>query len=166
LGLLLLRAERSAVLACAQAHPDGFPDEPAREEEALGQLRSDAAQLEPSAWDAWDGARRDEAADAPHQLLALLADEDAGKSADRERAVRAQDASFPPKLPLALLVPAEQDAEAEPYRLDVVRSAEQSCAAQVFAARQQPAERLDAVCSVPREQQVMPKRSSMALQAE
>jgi len=122
--------------------------------------------LEPSAWDAWDGARRGEAADVPHQLLALLADEDAGKSADRARAVRAQDASFPPEFRLALLVLVEQDVEAEPYRPDVVRSAEQSCAAQVFAARQQPAERLDAVCSAPREQQVMRKRSSTALQAQ
>lgn len=152
MGLLLPRAGHSAVLACAQAHPDGFRDERAREEEALGQLQLDAAQSGPSAWDAWDGARRDEAADVRHQLRALLAAGDAGKSADPERGVRARDASFPPGLPLALLVLAEQDAEAEPYRPDVARSGEQSCAAQVLAARLQPAERLDAARSEPREQ--------------
>ena len=150
LGLLLHRAGRSAVRACAQAHRDGFPDEPVRAEEALDQLQADAAQWEPSAWDALDGARRDEA-DAPRQLLALPAAEDAEKSADPERAVRAQDALFPPALLLAQLEPAEQDAEAEPYRLDVVRSGEQSCAARVFAAWQQPAERLDAARSESRD---------------
>jgi hypothetical protein len=112
-----------------------------------------------------DGARRDEA-DAPHQLLALPAAEDAEKSADPERAVRAQDALFPPALLLAQLEPAEQDAEAEPYRLDVVRSGEQSCAAQVFAAWQPPAERLDAARSESREPPAVPKRSSMALQVQ
>jgi hypothetical protein len=166
LVLLLPRAERSAVRACAQAHRDGFPDEPVRVEEALDQLQSGAAQWEPSAWDALDGARRDEA-DAHHQLLALPAAEDAEKSADPERAVRAQDAWFPPALLHAQLGQAEQDAEAEPYRPDVVRSGEQSCAAQVFAARQQPAERLDVACSVPREQRrAVPTRPSMALQVQ
>ena len=166
LDLLLPRAEHSAVRACAQAHRDGFPDEPVRAEEALDQLQSDAAQSGPSAWDAWDGARRGEAADAPLQLLALLAAGDAEKSADPEPAVRAQDALFPATLLLAQLEPAEQGAEGEPYRPDVVRSGEQSCGAQVFAARQQVAEQLDAECSAPREQRAAPKQSSMALQAQ
>jgi hypothetical protein len=162
LGLLLLRAEHSAVLAGAKAHRDGCLDERGRAEEALDQLQADAVRSAPSAWDALDGARRDEAADAPHPRQALLAAGDAGKSADPERVVRAQDASFLPELPLALLVPAEQDAVAELYRPDVARSGEQSCAAQVVAVRQQPTE-LDAEYSAPR---AVPKRSSMALQAQ
>jgi hypothetical protein len=166
LVLLLLRAEHSAVLACAQAHRDGCPDEPDREAEGLDQLQVDAAQSEPSAWDAWDGARRGEAVDAFHQLRALLADGDAGKSADPERVVRAQDASSPRELPLALLALAEQDAEAEPCRPDAAQSGEQSCAAQVFAARQQPAERLGAARSKPRKPRAMPTQSSMALRVQ
>jgi hypothetical protein len=122
--------------------------------------------LEPNESDALDGARRDEAAFSPLQLLALPAAGDAEKSADPERAVRAQDASFPPVLLLAQLGPAEQDAEAEPYRPDVVQSAEQSCAAQVVAARQQLVEQLDAECSAPQEQRAAPKRSWKALQAQ
>jgi hypothetical protein len=166
LDLLLPRAEHSAVRACAQAHRDGFPDERDREEEDLGQLRSDAAQSERSAWDAWDGARRDEAEDVHHQLRAHPAGGDAGKSADPERAAQALDAWFPLALRLALLVPAEQDAAAGPYKPVEGRSAEQSCAAQAFAARQQLAEQLDAECSAPREQRAARKRSSMALQAQ
>jgi len=166
LDLLLPRAEHSAVLAYAQAHRDGFPGEAVRAEEALDQLQSDVAQSERSAWDAWDGAHPDEAADAPHQLLALLAAGDAEKSADPERAVRAQDALFPPTLLLAQLEPAEQGAEAEPYRPDVVRSEEQSCGAQVLAAWQQPAERLDAARSELREQQAMQRPSWRALQVQ
>jgi hypothetical protein len=165
LGLLLPRAERSAVRACAQAHRDGFPDEPAREEEGLDRLQADAAQSGPSAWDAWDGAHRVEAADALLQLLALLAAGDAGKSADPERAARAQDASFPPELRLARLGLAEPDAVAGLYTPDEARSAGQSCAAQVFAARQQLVERLDAVCSEPRERHATRRRLSMAPQA-
>ena len=126
----------------------------------------DAAQSEPSAWDAWDGARQGAVADASHQLRALLADGDAGKSADPERVVRAQDASYPRELPLALLALAEQDAEAEPCRPDAAQSGEQSCAAQVFAARQQPAERLGAAHSKPREPRAMPTQSSMALRVQ
>lgn len=166
LVLLLPRAEHSAVLDGAQAHRDGFPGERVRAAEALGRLQADVAQSEPSASDAWDGARRDEAADAPHQLQALLAAGDAGKSADPERAVRAQDASSPPGLPPVLLVLVEQDAGAEPYRPDAAQSAEQSCAAQVFAARQQLVEWLGEECSARREQRAVPKRSSMALQAQ
>jgi hypothetical protein len=62
------------------------------------------------------------------------------------------------------LVLGEQDAAAELYRLDEARSGEQSCAAQVAAARPQPAERPDAVHSERREQQAARKRSSMAPQ--
>jgi len=164
LGLLSPRAEHSAVLACAQAHRDGFPDEQAREEEGLDQLQSDAAQSGPSVWDAWDGARRGEAADVHHQLQALLAAGDAGKSADLELAARARAALFPPELRLARLGPAEPDVAVEPYKRVVVQSAGQSCAAQVVAARQPLAGRPDAVHSAPREQQAVPKRSSMALQ--
>jgi hypothetical protein len=149
-----------------QAHRDGCPDEQDREAEGLDQLQADGAQSEPSAWDAWDGVRRGEAADAFHQLLALLADGDAGRSADPERADRVQDAWFPPVLPLGLLVLVEQVAVAGPYRPDVARSAEQSCAAQVSVARPQPAERLDVACSELKEQRAARKRSLMAPRAQ
>ena len=131
-------------------HRDGFLDERGRAEEALAQLQADAVRSELSVWDASDGARPGEAADAPHPRQALLAVGDAGKSADPERVVRARGASFLLELRLALLVLAEQDAVVEPYRPDVARSGEQSCAAQVVAARQQPKERLDAECSASR----------------
>ena len=62
--------------------------------------------------------------------------------------------------------PAELDAVAEPYKPVEAQSAEQSCAAQAVAARQPLAERLDAEYSAQREQEAVPKRSSMALQAE
>lgn len=101
-----------------------------------------------------------------HQLRGHPAGGDAGKSADPERAAQARDASFPLENRLALLVPAEQDAAAEPYIPDAARSAEQSCAAQAFAARQPLAERLDAEYSASREQRAARKRSSMALQAQ
>jgi len=162
LGLLLHRAEHSVVPACVRARPDGCPDEPVPAAEALDQLQADAARLEPNESDAWDGARRGEAADVHHQLQTLLAAEDAGKSADPERAVPVQDASFLPELPLGPLALAEQDAVAELYTPDEARSAEQSCAAQVAAARQQPAARTDAVYSGLRERQAARKRSSMA----
>jgi hypothetical protein len=64
------------------------------------------------------------------------------------------------------LVLAEQDAEEEPYKPDEARSAEQSCAAQVAAARPQLAERLDAACSELREQRAARKQSSMAPRAQ
>jgi len=124
------------------------------------------ARSELSGWDASDGARPGEAGDAAHQPRALPEDGDAGKSVDPVRVVLAQDASFPPERLLALLAPAEPDAAAGPYRPDEGQSAEQSCAAQVFAARQQLAEAWDAACSQPREQQVAPKRSSIALQVQ
>jgi hypothetical protein len=98
------------------------------------------ARSEPSAWDASDVARRGEEADAAHQLRALLADEDAGKSVDPARVVPARDASFPPELPFALSGAAGQDAAAELCKPDAGQSGEQSCAAQVFAAQQQLAE--------------------------
>jgi hypothetical protein len=166
LVLLLPRAGHSAVLAGAQAHRDGFRDERAREAEGLDQLQSDADQWEPSASDASDGARRGEAADALLQLLALLAAGDAGKSADPGRVARARDASFLSELPLGPLALAEQDAVAELYTPDAARSAEQSCAAQVAAARKQPAERTDAVHSGLQERQAARKRSSMAPQVQ
>lgn len=135
MGLLLLHAEHSAVLGGATAHRDGFPDERGRGEEGPGQLQADVVRLEPSAWDASDGARPGEGADAAHQPRALPEVGDAGKSADQAQVVLVQDASFPPELRLALLGRAEQDAEAEPYKPDAAQSAEQSYAAQVFAAR-------------------------------
>jgi hypothetical protein len=73
---------------------------------------------------------------------------------------------FPPTLLLARLGPAEQGAEAEPYKPDVVRSGEQSCGAQVLAAWQQPAERLDAARSEPLEQQAMQRPSWRAPQVQ
>jgi hypothetical protein len=145
-----------------RARPAGCPDEQVPAAEALDQRQADAARLEPNESDAWDGARRGEAADVHHQLQTLLAAEDAGKSADPERVARAPGASFPPQLPLAVLVLVEQDAVAELYTPDEARSAEQSCAAQVAAARQQPAARTDAVHSGLRERQAARKRSSMA----
>ena len=148
-----------------KAHRDGFLDERVRAEEALDQLQADVAQTEPSAWDASDGARLGEAADAAHQPRALPADGDAGKSADPAPVVLAQDASFRPGRPLALLAPAEPDAEAEPYKPDAAQSVEQSCAVQAFVARQQPGERPDAGYSGPREQRAMRKRQSMAARA-
>jgi hypothetical protein len=157
--------EHNAVLAGAKAHRDGFLDERVRAEEALDQLQVDAAQTEPSAWDASDGAHPGEAADAAHQPRALPADGDAGKSADQGPVAPAQDAWFRPELRLALWGPAEQDAEAEPYKPDAAQSAEQSCAVQAFAARQQPGERPDAGYSGPPEQPAMRKRQSMALRA-
>jgi hypothetical protein len=162
LGLLLLRAEHTAVLAGAKAHRGGFLDERVQAEEALDQLQADAVRSELSVWDASDGARPGEAADAAHQPRALPEDGDAEKSADPAPVVLARDASFPPERPLALLAPAEPDAAAGPYKPDAAQSAELSCAAPVFAARQQLAEAWDAACSVPREQQAA-KRSSMAL---
>jgi hypothetical protein len=163
LGLLLRRAEHSAVPAGAKAHRGGFPDERVRAEEALDQLQADAVRSELSVWDASDGARPGEAADAAHQPRLLPEDGDAGKSADPAPVVLAQDASFPPGRPLALLARAGPDAEAEPYKPDAAQSAERSCAAQASAARQQLAEAWDAACSEPREQQASPKRLSMAL---
>ena len=165
MGLLLLHAEHIAVLADATAHRDGFPDERGRGEEGLGQLQADVVRLEPSAWDASDGARPGEAADAAHQPRALPEDGDVGRSVDQGPVAPAQDAWFQRELRLALLGPAEQDAEAEPYKPDAAQSAEQSCAAQVSAARQQPGEQPDAGYSGPQEQQAMRKRQSMALRA-
>ena len=132
--------EHSAVLDGARVHRDGFRDELVPAEEALGQLQSDAGRLGLSAWDASDGARPGEGADAAHQRRLLPAGGDAGRSADRARVALAQDASFPPELPLVLLEPAEQGAGAGPYIPAVGPFAEQSCAAPVFAAQQPPAE--------------------------
>ena len=126
--------------------------------EALDQLQSDGARSEPSAWDAWDGARPDVAVDATHQRRPLLADGDAGKSADPARAALAQDASFQPELPLARLASAPQDAVVELYKPDAAQSAEQSCAAQGLAARQRPEEQRDAAYSEPPEQHATRKR--------
>jgi hypothetical protein len=149
-----------------RARPDGCPDEQVPAAEAPDQLQADAARLEPNESDAWDGARRGEAVDVHHQLRVHLAAEDAGRSADPERAVPVQDASFLPELPLGPLALAEQDAVAEPYIPDGARSGEQSCAGLAFAEQQQPAEPRDAVYSEPREQQAMQRPSWRALQAE
>jgi hypothetical protein len=132
-------------------------------EEVLGQLQSDVAQSEPSAWDASDGARPGGAADTGHQRRTLPAD-DAGKSADRAPVDLAQDASFLPEPPLALLEAAGQDAAAELCKPDAAQSVEQSCAAQVFEVRPKRVEWLDEACLEPREQKA-PKQPSMELQA-
>jgi hypothetical protein len=87
--------------------------------------------LELSAWDAWDGARRDGAADAERRSL-LLADADAGKLAGREQGDQVPDAWCLRKFPAAEEeVP---DAEAEPCIRDAALSAARSFAVQAAAA--------------------------------
>ena len=114
------------------------------EAEGRDRHQSDEVRWEPSAWDASDGARRDEEADAERLvLLELLADADAEKLAGRERGVRAQDG-----LSLELLLEqwALQDAAAELCTRGADRSGERSCAEQAaVAVPKEPEAQRDAV---------------------
>ena len=126
-----------------RARPDGCRDEPDLEAEGRDQPQSAEARSVPCAWDASDGVRLDEAADAPLPLRALLADADAGKSAGQGQDAQAQGAPF---LSHRLALSAPPDAAAVLYTLDAVQSAERSCAAQEAAAGlRQPEEPRDAV---------------------
>jgi hypothetical protein len=75
-------------------HPADCQDARAPAAEAPGQRRAVEDRWAPGAWDAWDGARPDEAADVV-RLRLHLADADAGKWADLEPGDRAQDAWCP-----------------------------------------------------------------------
>jgi hypothetical protein len=124
--LLVLHAERSAVLACVRAPPADCPDEPDPAAEAPDPLRSDAVPLPRYASGAWAGARPDVRAGAVHPRL-RLADEDAGRSAAPEQDAQARGASFPQLHWLAAW--ARVDAAAELYIRAAVQSGEQSFAA-------------------------------------
>ena len=106
-----------------------------QEAEGPDPLQSVAVLQHLFAWDAWAGARRDEAVDAAHPFPHLAAG-DAGKLAGRGRDVREQDASCLQVNWLALLAP--RDAVAEPCTQGAARSAERSCAALEAAAGLQP----------------------------
>ena len=164
LGLLLRRAEHSAVQVGAKARRDGFPDgrRAGRRQPWTNSERTRARRRLARGMHRTTLARTQRRTRPP---LGAPADADAGKLADLAPDVPAQDAWFRLELRLALLGLAEQDAEAVPCKPDAAQSAEQSCAAQVFAARQRPGERPDAAYSGPREQQAMRKRQSMALRA-
>jgi hypothetical protein len=161
LVLLLRHGGRSAVPGGAKALPDEHQDELAPEAGPLAPHQEDAARSEPNAWDAWDGAHPDEAADAVRQHPVLLADAGAGKSAVPGPDGLVQDAF------LALLP--EQQAQAARDEAAVLckrgadRSAAQSCAAQGAAALQQPAAAPDAAHSEQLAVQAVQKLSSMAL---
>jgi hypothetical protein len=103
-------------------------------EEAPG-LHPEAALLRaPAAWDAWDAAHPDEAADAEHQQGLRLEPADAAeKSVDQEPGVPEQHASRRrSELQVAQAVEVEMDAPGLCTPV-AVRFAEQSCAAQVVA---------------------------------
>jgi hypothetical protein len=141
-GLLLRRGEHSAVLAGAQAHLDGCPDEPDPEAEVLGLRQADVVLQTPCALDASADAHPDEAADAVHPPFpAVLEDAGAGKLVDPALDDQAQDA-FLVLLP-ALLAREEPDEAAVLCKQAAARSAARSCAEQA-AAVQQPAKSSDA----------------------
>ncbi len=142
LGLLLRRAEHSAVPACAQARLDARRDEPVPEAAHLGLHRGGAVLPTPCELDAWVGARPDVAADVARPFRALLADAGAGRSVDPEPDDRVPDACLP-----ARLAQAEPDAAVVPCKQGVARSAEQSCAGRVVGVWRQPAESPDAAHS-------------------
>lgn len=145
LVLLLRHGGRSAVPACAKALLDEHRDELAPEAGPLAPHQEDADRSEPNAWDAWDGAHPDEAADADRQLPGLLADVDAGKLAVPGPDGPVQDA-FLALLP-AQQVQAARDEAAVPCKRGADRSAAQSCAAQGAAVLQRPAVEPDAAHS-------------------
>jgi hypothetical protein len=107
----------------------GYRDERAREEVIQVQPQSGACLPEPNAWDAWDGARLDAAADAARPLPDLLPDADAEKWADREQDAPEQDESLQ-----SIVRSAHRDAAAELCRPDADPFAAQSCAVPELAA--------------------------------
>ena len=114
-----------------QAHPGGCRDETVPEAEGPDRLRWVVVRKYPCAWDASDGARRGEAADAARPLPHLAAG-DAGKLAGQGRDVQERDASC---LPAHRFAPsASRGAAAELCTRGAALSAEQSCVAQAAAA--------------------------------
>jgi hypothetical protein len=85
--------------------------------------------LEPNAWDAWDAARQDAAADAARQERREQRDVGAEKLAGRARDVRARGAFLPRPQGRWSVKLVERDAVAELCRPDAVRFAARSCAA-------------------------------------
>lgn len=85
--------ERSAVPACAKAHPDDCQDDSVPAEEDLARHQSDAAQSAPSASDASDVARPDATADVERQHRRRPVDVDVGKLAGPVLDAQALDAS-------------------------------------------------------------------------
>jgi hypothetical protein len=102
------------------------------EAEARALRRADARLLALTAWDAWDGVRRDAKADAVHQARHPPWADGAGKLADREQGGRELGAHHQSEL---LVVPAEEWGVWALCKLDAARSAAQSCAAQGAAAQ-------------------------------
>ena len=155
-GLLLPPAEHSAALAVALAHPDGYPDAPGPEVAGLDQRPAGADQSTPTASDASDGALQDAAEAAAHQPRPHLADADAGKSAvlelDALEPGGLQSDAQPPPTPV---VQAQPDAEAELYKQDAARSAEQSFAVPAVVERWEPEGQPDAALA-PAEPQTQP----------
>ena len=146
--LLLPRAEHSAALAVALAHPDGYPDAPGPEVAGLDQRPAGADQSTPTASDASDGAPQDAAEAVAHQPRPHLADADAGRSAvlelDALEPGGLQSDAQPPPTPV---VQAQPDAEAELYKQDAARSAEQSFAVPAVVERWEPEGQPDAALS-------------------
>ena len=153
--LLLPHAEHSAALACALAHPDGYPDAPGPEAAALDPRPGDADQSRPSASDASDVAPQDAAEAAAHQRR-HLADAGAGKSAVLELdALEPDDSQLDAPLRPMPVVQAQPDAVAELCKRDAARSAEQSFAVPVAVERWEPELQWDAPLT-PAEPQMQP----------
>jgi len=142
---------------------DAHPDVPVPEAEAPVQHRADAHLPEPCVWDALGDVHPDEAdaADLRREPLGVGAE----KLADPEPDVRVRDAWwFPRALQSALRV--RPGGAAELCIRGAVRSAEQSCAAQVVAAVQKPQAQLDEVEQPALEAPPMPKSKVMPAQTE
>ena len=125
--------EHSAVPDDARGHRDGSPDGLVPAVEALVQLRSDALQWGPNAWDASDGAPPDVAADAAHLPPVAPVVADAGRSAVPVPGGLVQGASFLQERWFVLLGSVRRDA-GEPYTPDAAPFAERSFSAQAVAA--------------------------------
>jgi hypothetical protein len=126
--------ERSVGLACARAHLDGFPVEPAPEV-ATPVPRQWVARLPAlAAWDAWDGAHPDAAADEARQHQVQL-DADAEKLAAPARDGRAQDAEFQQQK-RSIARSAHRVSAAGLYTQDAAQSAARSCEVQESAGPQ------------------------------
>jgi hypothetical protein len=124
--------ERSVGQAGARERLDGCRDEPVREAAIPDQRQWDERLPEPDAWDAWDDARQDEAANAERPPRAL-ADAGAGKSVAPAQDVRAKDARFPQEHPLGRRA---RPAAAGLCTPGAVRSAARSCAGPAWEAQQ------------------------------